>query len=377
MIQYCRVRCGVSGFALCFAMSAFTTSVSWAAPEDLADLLQKRLDANPKLPSLCAVAIVDGQLRGSGAVGVRKLGDATRITTSDKFHLGSCAKSFTATLAAALVEEDKLTWQTKIHDVLGDLEPHAEYANVTMAQLVTNTGGFPTAVPPNIWRNAWFAKGSHQMHRESFARSMLQQKPAYPPGTGYEYSNTGFSVAGVMLEQATDVAWEKLIEDHIFTPLQMKTGGFGAPANGDRIPNQPWGHNAQGKPIPAGPGADNPPAIAPANAIHCSLPDLARYVLLHMMRETGTVIKQAKSFETLHTVAAENYAMGWIVANKPKAGGKVLTHMGSNTMFTMLIWIAPDRDFAAIVASNIGHGVAAGDCNQVVGDLAQRYLANR
>ena len=42
------------------------------------------------------------------AVGVRKRGDETPVTLADKYHLGSCTKSFTATLAATLVEEGKL-----------------------------------------------------------------------------------------------------------------------------------------------------------------------------------------------------------------------------------------------------------------------------
>jgi hypothetical protein len=69
--------------------------------------------------------------------------------------------------------------------------------------------------------------------------------------------------------------------------------------------------------------------------------------------------------------------MGWIVTNDRKKGRTILTHMGSNTMFTLLIWIASERDFAAIVASNIGYGVTGTDGNKVVGDLTQRYLANR
>jgi CubicO group peptidase (beta-lactamase class C family) len=377
MMQHYRIHRGGSAIMLCLAVMALATTAAGAELDDLAALLQKRLDANPKLPSLCAVVIVDGQLRGVGAVGVRKLGDATPVTTSDKFHLGSCTKSFTATLAASLVEEGKLSWESKIGDVLGDLDPHADYADVTLSQLVTNTGGFPTAVPGITWLGAWLAKGSHRQHRQSFARAMMQRKSAYQPGSGYQYSNTGFSVAGVMLEEATDVPWEKLVEERIFKPLQMKSGGFGAPANENQIPDQPWGHNAQGKPVPPGLHADNPLAISPANAIHCSLPDLSHYVLLHMKRQTGTVIQQAKSYETLHTVVAENYAMGWIVLDEPRAGGKLLKHMGSNTMFTLLIWIAPERAFAVIVATNIGYGVAAGDCNKVVGDLARRYLANR
>lgn len=51
-----------------------------------------------------------------------------------------------------------------------------------------------------------------------------------------------------------------------------------------------------------------------------------------------------------------------------------MTHVRSNSMFTTLIWIAPDRDFAAVVATNVGHLIAGGDCSQVATDLARGYL---
>lgn len=360
---------------LALLVLALRTEISPAAPpDDLTGLLQRRLDMNRELPSLCAVAIVDGALRGAGAAGVRKRGDTTPVTVDDKYHIGSCTKSFTATLAAALVEDGKIQWDSTAGEVLRKLRPHDGYADVTLAQLLTNTGGCPGDVPPDLWKAAWQATGSNTRQRQSFVEAMLRREPAYPAGKGYAYSNTGFSVAGLMLEEATGDSWEELVAERIFVPLGMKSGGFREPAGKRRTPDQPWGHTEEGDPVEPGPSADNPAAIAPAGAVHTSLPDLARYVMLHMKRETGSVIKKAESFGRLHTVAAEDYAMGWIIAKRPWANGPALTHTGSNTMFTTVIWMAPERGFAVIVATNIGAGVAAKPCDEVAGDLIEKYL---
>ena len=48
--------------------------------------------------------------------------------------------------------------------------------------------------------------------------------------------------------------------------------------------------------------------------------------------------------------------------------------MGSNTMFTTVIWIAPEKDFAVAVATNIGHETGFLACDSLVGKLIRTYL---
>src|SRR6185503_12429489 len=63
-------------------------------------------------------AVLQGQrIIAQGAAGVRKRGTAERITLEDRFHLGSCTKSMTATLVAMLVEDGKLNWTTTLGEL--------------------------------------------------------------------------------------------------------------------------------------------------------------------------------------------------------------------------------------------------------------------
>lgn len=345
-----------------------------AAPDDLSPMLRERLDEHPQLPSLCAVVVVGGEVRGAGAAGVRKRGDETPVLVDDKFHIGSCTKSMTATLAAALVEDGEIGWDATLGESLRELRPSEGFAKATLAQMLTNTGGFPGEPPADAWGAAWRARGSLTEQRRRFVGAVTKEDPAYPPGSGHAYSNQGFAAAGLMLEDAAGKSWEDLLRERLFKPLGMTSAGFGAPAGAAAKPDQPWGHDADGRPVPPGPRADNPAAIAPAGAVHCSLPDLARYAIFHLRGQPAPVLKSDASMKRLHTPVSNDYAMGWLVTERPWAHGVALTHMGSNTMFTTVIWIAPGRGFAAIVATNIGSSVAAGACDQVVGDLIGRYL---
>jgi len=55
--------------------------------------------------------------------------------------------------------------------------------------------------------------------------------------------------------------------------------------------------------------------------------------------------------------------MGWGVVGRDWAGGRVLTHSGSNTMWFCTVWMAPEKDFAVLVATNMGGDKAAKGCD--------------
>ena len=96
-----------------------------------------------RLPGLAAAIIIDGKLHTAAAVGIRETDTNNWLTINDKFLIGSFAKAFTATLAAILVEEGRLSWQTTIRDVFPDLNMLPEYGNITIQQLLSHQAGLP------------------------------------------------------------------------------------------------------------------------------------------------------------------------------------------------------------------------------------------
>lgn len=338
-----------------------------------------------KLPALAAAVIHGNQIVAIGATGFRRDGSPEKVTVDDHFHIGSCTKSMTGTLAARLVEEGRIRWDTTVADIFPVLAPpmHPDFRSATLEMLCGNRGGAPhTLDADGLWGRLW--RGNTRPPAEQrleMLRGVLSKPPAAKPGTKFIYSNAGVAIAGAMLESVANKPWEDLIQEKLFRPLGMKSAGFGAPATvGQR--NQPWGHVKEGthwKPIPPGPGADNPAAIGPAGTVHCSIGDLAKYVALHLEGENGRVhLLTPASFQKLHTpLKGQDYALGWFVARRGWGGGTVLNHNGSNTMFYTVIWIAPKKDFAFIVCTNVGGDEAGKDCDEVVGQLIQNFLSAR
>lgn len=333
------------------------------------------------LPALGVVVVKDGNFCEREAVGVRKYGDATPVATNDLFHIGSCTKSMTATLAAILIEEGKLRWDTTIAEVFPDLlgKMDKQYEGVTVEQLLHHRGGVPKAPPPAAWAQAWKEKGTPTQQRRRFIEAVLEQPPAASPGTKMIYSNQGYAIVGAMLEKMTGVDYETLMMQKLFKPLHMDTAGFGPPGPLGKV-EQPWGHILkESKIVPV--QKDNPPAIAPAGRVHCSLDDLARFAMFHLQDGTNGLLKP-KTLARLHALpesvkvdgASEGYACGWVVLQRDWTGGTALMHSGSNTMWYVAMWLAPKKNFAVIAATNVAGEGAEKGCIDLVGAMVRKWL---
>lgn len=343
--------------------------------ENIDPQLAEILSDAEHVPGMAAAAVKDGEIVAAGVAGFRKTGHPEKVTLEDRFHLGSCTKSMTASLAAMLVRDGKLRWESTPEEFFPGIRIHEGYGGTTLRQLLSHTGGTPHDVPGRLWSRLWKAGGPETEQRMMLVRGILSQAPAYPPGQGFAYSNAGYSIAGAMLEKASGSAFDELIRSRLFAPLGMDSAGFGAPATPGAI-DQPYGHHLRdGKlvavdPLPAG---DNPPAITPAGRVHATILDFAKYASFHLGGTKGSPLAD-KDLEVLHrhVPPSEDHALGWVRVERPWAGGTALTHNGTNTMFFAVVWLAPERNFAAVAACNSGEGEQA--CDRAVAMLIRKYL---
>ena len=84
-----------------------------STPDDLAVFLETQR-TNFHLPALAAAVVRANQTIALGATGFRREGSPEKVTVDDKFHIGSCTKSMTATLAAIMVEEGTVRWDESL-----------------------------------------------------------------------------------------------------------------------------------------------------------------------------------------------------------------------------------------------------------------------
>ena len=195
---------------------------------------------------------------------------------------------------------------------------------------------------------------------------LIAKRAAYAPNSFAILAIPFFMLAGELMN-------ESLITERLFKPLHMDTAGFGPPGTTDKV-DQPWGHSR--KLILTLPlQSDNPPAITPAGRVHCSLDDLARYAMFQMQRGATNGLLKPETLVRLHTPPpGGDYACGWVVLKRGWAGGTALMHNGSNTMWYIVMWLAPDKDFAVIAATNIAGPDAEKGCDDACVAMIHKWL---
>lgn len=334
------------------------------------DELLPGIRAKHGLPALAAGVMSNGDLLALGAAGFRKMGEETEVTQNDKFHIGSCTKAMTATLAAMAVERGILNWMTTLADVFPERagKMHQHYREVTLQQLLTHRSGAPANGTTYGPKDA-----SLREQRLAYMDAVLAKSPIAAPGARFEYSNAGYIIAGAMLERVNDRPWEELIRRDLFAPLGMATAGFGPPSRRDAV-DQPWGHVfSDGKFRPR--YGDNPPALGPAGTVHCSLSDYLKFADFHASGGTRPegILRQASIEYLQRPYADQEYACGWGVVQRSWARGTALTHNGSNTMNYFTVWVAPKLGLSLAIASNSAGNKVPEVVDEVASALVKRF----
>lgn len=392
------------------------------APVNVDAILQSILGRGGERFGMVAAVLRGERIIAQGAAGVRKRGAAERITLDDRFHLGSCGKAMTATLVAMLVEEGRLNWATTLGELFADtVKPmHPAWKNVTLPQVLAHRSGLrfldldgPAQMLNELVRPPRARLGTLPQQRLEIARQALSRPPAIPPDTKYWYSNVGYVLAGAVLEHLTGRAWEDLMRERLFQPLGISTGGFGAPGAAGRT-DQPWGHSSVvGKPLdPGSPAAELPLFYAPAGLAHMAIGDWAKFIALHLRGDPANphcqaALLKSDTFAEMHAVAPATTSKGWVIrglnflatgdaapavtyragwfistaswakGTQPGDTGRRLWHAGSNGRWNCGVSVAPEIDFAVLVACNRGPDIAAWKTRQAVKALIRTFAPKR
>jgi CubicO group peptidase (beta-lactamase class C family) len=273
-----------------------------------------------------------------------------------------------------------------------------------LAQVLNELVGRPPRAP----------LGTLPQQRLEIARHALSRPPGIAPDTKYWYSNVGYILAGAVLEQLTGRAWEELMRERLFQPLGISTGGFGPPGTADKT-EQAWGHSPLlGKPLdPGSPAAELPLFYGPAGLAHMTVTDWAKFIALHLRGDPanphcqaallkldtfaemhavapattsrGWVIRGGNFLATGDAAAAVTYCAGWFISTaswakgtQPRDTGRRLWHAGSNGRWNCGVVIAPEIDFAVLVACNRGwHSIAAWKTRQTLKALIRTFAPKR
>jgi D-alanyl-D-alanine carboxypeptidase len=324
------------------------------SPELRADVdrVVKEVLASTGAPSASIAIVKDGRIAYLQAYGDARLEPRTPARPDMRYSIGSISKQFTATAILMLAEEGKLSLDDPVSRFVPDL---ARAREVRIRQLLSHTSGYQ-----DYWPQDYVPPF---MNREVSAAEILDRwarKPLdFDPGTQYQYSNTGYVIAGVIIEKASGQPLLPFLKARIFEPLHMD--GVVDVDSGRLRETDPTGYLRY---------ALGPPRVAPkegkgwlfaAGELAMTAGDLARWNIAMLERR---LLKPASYAEMQTDVRLKNglgtsYGLG--VGVTSLAGHRALEHGGEVSGFTAENAVLPDDAAAVTVLTNADATGASGD----------------
>jgi CubicO group peptidase (beta-lactamase class C family) len=331
---------------LVFAL-LFTFTISFYGQKNLSFADSIRIKYN--IPELAYAVISSDSVFEIQTLGYQRINSAFKAQPNDKFRLGSITKTVTSYLAALLVKEGKLQWNTKFFDLYPELKATSNPAtyNFTLQDFLTfrapvNTWSYGNETPAQK-----DIKGNNQQQRYEFIAWFLQQEPVKDKQTVY-WSNPSYVAAGLMLEKASGKSYETLISE-----LGKALGidfGFGQPNLKDKL--QPWGHDEN--------LVSEKPALnyklnwlSSAGNINVSLPDYVKFTQMQLQGLQGkSKVLTAEEFNTMHYGLPE-FSFGWNSEINERSQLKYSFHNGNPGTFLTKVYLCKAINKAFIVFANV------------------------
>ncbi len=218
---------------------------------------------NHKVDSLVAESMADGKVPGlaitivrndsvihSKGYGFADLAAQRPMTDSTPVVIGSTSKTVTAFAVMQLVDEGKVALDSAIGRYVkamqGATPSDARLAQATTRHLLTNVSGLPLGFSGDPYDGVDTTAGAlERLMREEMMRMPLD----FAPGKGFVYSNRGFSLASLVVQDASGMSYEDFIAERIFQPLGMRhsTGEFWRGAEMGRTTG--YREGVDGKPV--------------------------------------------------------------------------------------------------------------------------------
>src|SRR5713226_5322250 len=329
--------------------------------------LQQKIDqlatdtlARTGVPSASIAIVKNGQLVYTNAYGDARLDPKTPATPEMRYSIGSISKQFTATAILLLQEQGKLSLDDKVAKFIPNLTRANE---VTIRQLLSHTSGYQDYWPQDYVMPMMLQPITSEKILDSWARKPLD----FDPGTKWQYSNTNYVIAGVIVEKAARMPLLQFLRERVFIPLEMRTVmNIDQEKLGETDPIG-YMRYALGPLHPA--PKEGKGWLFAAGELAMPARDLAKWDISIIDQK----LMKPASYQQLGTeVLLKNglgthYGLG--VGVGTEAGHRALSHGGEVSGFTAENIVFPDERVAVVVLTNQDAAGAAGEIARGIAPL--------
>lgn len=277
--------------------------------------------------------------------GNSQVNQATPMTDSTFFEIGSITKAFTGTLLADMVLKHEVTLNDSVVSYLpGWTIPNFKGQPITLLDLATQTSGLPSLPDDFAPANPLDPYADYTEPRliAFLARHQLRRAP----GTQYEYSNLGMALLGRALAERAKLPYEVLLRERILTPLGMADTRIDLTA--DDLARAARGHNDQLLPTPDW----HLPAFLAAGALRSTVPDLLRFAAAVRDTTHGPLAKAIALAITPRRPYNATDSIGLAWHHLHVDGNDVVWHNGGTGGFRTFLGVSIATGRAVVVLNN-------------------------
>ncbi|WP_316804632.1 serine hydrolase [Pedobacter nototheniae] len=327
------------------------------------DSLSEKVLTAFDVPGMAVAVIKDGKVIHAKGYGLRSLKSAQKVDENTLFGIASNTKAFTAAALGMLVDEKKLTWETKVTDVIPEFKMFDPYvtAEFTISDLLSHRSGLGLGAGDlMIWPD------SSTVSKKQIIHNLRYLKPVSSFRTQWDYDNLLYIVAGEVIERTAGVKYEDFIESKIMQPLGMTKSAlsFNRLKDKSNIIDAHAPVNGKISVIPKD-FSENSNA---AGGINTSVNDLSKWVLAQLNggkygdNLDKTLFSKAAQNQmwTLHSIIPAGrgsynrhffgYGLGWFLSDEK--GNLVAEHTGGLAGMVSEVTLIPELKLGIVVLTN-------------------------
>jgi beta-lactamase class C len=335
------------------------------------------LESSSDVSGLAVAIVKDDKVLLERGVGYANASTREPVTANTVFRLASLSKAFATAMAALMVQDGVISWDTKISNVL----PTFQLADVNASQKLTVADilSHRVGLPHNTYDRMLEADEPY----EELVTRLSEVPMACPVGDCYGYQNIAFSLIGDVTYAVTGDFYYHEVETRLFHPLGMETATYGRDAlEGTKSWARPHRRAGRGW-IPFTPN-EAYYHVPPAAGVNASIRDMEQWLIAQMGGKPNVLSPAV--LEVLHTpvVATDRertstpwrrgrllnaqYALGWRIYDY--AGQTLIFHAGAVQGYRAMIAFLPKYRFGAVMLWNCESAAPSG----LMPMLIDRYL---
>ncbi|WP_019890038.1 serine hydrolase domain-containing protein [Streptomyces purpureus] len=302
------------------------------------------LAADSEVPGASVAFGYDGEVYEC-ATGVLNTATGAPVRSDSLFQIGSVTKVWTATQLMLLVEDGRVTLDTPVAEILPEFRvlDREATAAITLRHLLTHTSG----IDGDLFLDT--GRGDDCLRRYVEACADLEQ--TFPVGDSHSYCNSGFVIAGRVVERLTGTVWDQALREQICEPLGL-THTWTLPEDVLRF-GAAVGHDEQGAVVPQW---GLPRSVGPAGLICARAADVVAFGRAHLtpgaLLADPAALRQAQVDLPNPHAGGRQWGIGWSLDEWD--GHQVVSHTGDTIGQHAALWVLPE--LGTVIAALINGG---------------------